>query len=303
MVNFTQRIASGVGDIISEMVDTALVEYTKAEYERTRGSGEGEVAAKRIGAGYAGTACSRALAFRYHKFPKEERDGPVSAGELTRHGEAGHWTEKKTAEWMRLARFVIETHAKDNPNKQIGWYAARDLITGQARMAGEVDGVITGVPERLRGLIKLPCIWESKKATAKKWKKFSDDGIKSADLTYYGQVQLNMAYLGAEQTLFSMLNLDTMKYYWEMVSFDLQHAQRISDRALEVIQSDRPDQFIRLGKDEADFACKFCDFHRVCWHPSAQPAPAPAQEFKLPAPTPPAPTTPIWNPTWAVPCK
>lgn len=299
MVDFTQRISDGVGDIISELIDSALVAHTKAEYEKGRGSGQGEIAPKRIGAAYAGTECMRALAFRYHKFPREDREGSVNKGELQRHAEAGHWTEDMTLRWMALSgfgmqRFVMK--AKTNPyaeDKQIGWMAARDPATGQFSMAGEVDGIIHVVPDRLSGLIKIPCIWESKKATDKKWKKFAKDKVIKADPVYYGQVQLNMAYLGVEQTLFSMLNLDTMKYYWELIDFDQKHAQRISDRALEVIQSKTPEQFQRIGRGEDDFACKFCDFHDRCWHPEQYvDSVAPLLNFSSP------PKHPTFNPNW-----
>lgn len=290
MVDFTQRIASGVGDIISELIDTALVAHTKAEYEKGRGSGQGEIAPKRIGAAYAGTECMRALAFRFHKFPKEDREGPVNKGELTRHGEAGHWAEGKTAEWMELARFVLSI--RDDDGKQFGWHAARNPETGQYRLAGEVDGIIHAVPDRLKGLIRVPCIWESKKATDKKWTKFSKEKVSKADPVYYGQVQLNMAYLNVDQTLFSMLNLDTMKYYFELIDFDQKHAQRISDRALEVIQSQTPEQFQRIGRGEDDFACKFCDYHGRCWHPET--APAPQKFVRIVEP----PKQPIFNPKW-----
>lgn len=300
MVDFTNRVTSSIGDVISELVDDALVAHTKAEYEKGRGSGQGEIAAKRIGAAYAGTECTRALAFRYHKFPKEERDPDdrsVSEGELKRHGEAGHWAEQKTAFWMRLAGFKIETHKLDPEtleSKQYGWHAARDPVTGQYSMAGEIDGIIHAVPERLKGLIKLPCIWESKKATDKKWKKFAKDKVIKADPVYYGQVQLNMAYLGADQTLFSMLNLDTMKYYWELIDFDQKHAQRVSDRALEVIQSRTPEQFHRIGRGEDDFVCKFCDWHDRCWHPETFTDPVsltPSYPGQQPA-------RPTFNPSW-----
>lgn len=282
MVDFTNRVNSSIGEVVSELIDDALVKYTREQYEKTRGSGEGGVAYKRIGSAYAGTPCIRALAYRYHKHSKEDRESSVNKGELQRHAEAGHWTERSTVHWMFLAGFIIETYQRGADGsaildqhgkpKQIGWMAARDA-NGQARMAGEVDGVLIGVPAPLVPLIKTPCLWESKKATDKKWKKFSKEKIKGADPVYYGQVQLNMAYMGMEQTLFSMLNLDTMKYYFELVSFDQNHAQMISDRALDVIQSKHPCEFARHCRSEDDFNGKFCDYRDRCWHPEQHPDP------------------------------
>lgn len=316
-MQFTQRAAqaatANINEILCPMLDAALVAKTKAEYEATRGSGEGEVAAKRIGAGYIGTECMRALAFRYHKNPKEDREGSVSAGELQRHADSGHWTEAKTKDWLGLVGLDVVNFEWDRDAnapkldpwgkpKQIGWKSARDPVTGQYRMAGEVDGVIREVLNpALAQLIKPPCIWESKKGTDKKWKKFSKEGVKKADPKYYGQLQINMGYLQASQTLFSMLNLDNMKYHFELVAFDPVYAQDLSDRAIRVLESDHPFQLPRLGLSEDDFRCKFCDYFSQCWkgvvlknEPDLGSPPAPKVE-------PPKPQQrPLFNPNWNI---
>lgn len=280
-MDFSQRAAGSasleIDGLLSALLDAAIVKERNEKYNATRGSGEGDVALKRIGAGYIGTECGRELAFRYHRAKVEARESSVSPGELERHAQAGFWTEAKTAEWMRLIGIIIETCQHDeagypitdaagNP-KQIGWMAARDP-SGQARMAGEVDGVITYVGDhRLGALIPVPTIWESKKATDKKWKKFQKDKVKGADPRYYGQLQTNMAYLGIKQTLFSMLNLDTMKYLFELVPFDGGRAQDLTDRAAKIIETEHPYQIPRLGRTEDDFVCRFCDYKNQCWNP------------------------------------
>lgn len=299
MVDFTKRINASASEALMSAlcpaIDRALAAKTKAEYDATRGSGEGEVAKKRIGAGYIGVECERELAFRFHKYPKEERESAVSKGELQRHAESGHWTELRTAEWLRLVGFQIRTDTGRlntfGKPEQIGWKAARDPETGQYRMAGEVDGIIDGfapgdftVPEEIAtfaGLIHAPCIWESKKGTDKKWKKFCKEKVKGADPKYYGQLQSNMAHMGVEQTLFSMLNLDNMKYYFELITLDPRHAQNLEDRAVRVIVSREPFELPRLGRAEDDFKCKFCDFFGQCW-----------QGLKLPMPVEPEKPTP-----------
>jgi hypothetical protein len=280
-MQFDQRQADAatgeINTLLCPLMDKAIEDARKAEYDATRGSGEGDVAAKRIGAGYIGLECERELGFRYHRFPQEPRDSGCNPGELTRHGEAGHWTEKKTAEWLALTGIIIETIRKDgNGNtvtdqwgkpKQIGWKDAKDPASGKYRMAGEVDGVITYVRDNhLRALINPPCIWESKKATDKKWKKFCKEKVRGADPVYFGQIQTNMGYLGVTQTLFSMLNLDTMKYYYELIAFDQMHAQGLVNRAVGVFNTKSPMELPRIGRTEDDFKCKFCDYHDQCWH-------------------------------------
>lgn len=325
-MDFTARQASTATEAINQVLcpalDRAIAAKAKAEYDATRGSGEGEVAAKRIGAGYIGTECARELGFRYHKHPKEEREGPVNKGELQRHAEAGHWTEARTADWFRLIGFVIDTFQKDKETgeplvdpwgkpKQIGWKAARDPATGQFRMAGEVDGVIVGFVEtafslpaeieRLKSLLEAPTIWESKKATDKKWKKFSKEGVKKADPRYYGQLQTNMAYMDVKQTLFSMLNLDTMKYYFEIVVFNQADAQAISDRAVRGLESATAFDMPRAGRSEDDIVCKFCDFQGQCWRGLVMPSPHIVHKGAVQSPPAFPAGPPLFNPNWAPP--
>ena len=254
MVDFSPRAAevasSKINEMLCPMLDKAIVERSRKEYAAGRGSGEGAVAGKRIGAGYIGIECGRELAFKYHKFPIEPRDSGTSPGELSRHAAAGHWTEAMTSQWLRMVGVSVETfdHAQgESAPKQIGWMDSKDPASGQYRLAGEVDGVITAVEDpQLAALIKPPTVWESKKATDKKWKKFAKDGVKGADKRYYGQLQTNMGYLGISQTLFSMLNLETMKFYFELVPFDQMYAQGLVNRAVDTFNTQDPFEVPRL---------------------------------------------------------
>jgi len=293
-MDFSQRAAiadtNEINAVLCPLLDAAVVEAWRKDYAATRGSGEGDVAKYRIGAGYIGTECHRALGFQYHKAAKEVRESGVTAGELQRHAQAGHWTEFKTAEWMKLTGMLIETMQHDASGevmvdqwgrpKQIGWKDSKDPETGQYRLAGEVDGVITYVGDQaLAALIKTPCVWESKKATDKKWKKFVKEKVIGADKKYYGQLQVNMGYLGITQTLFSMLNLDTMKYYFELIPFDQWHAQNLVNRAVDTFKTKTPFELPRLGRSEDDWVCKFCDYQQQCWHESVPVRAAPVSGF------------------------
>jgi hypothetical protein len=284
-MDFTQRAADAataeINAILCPLIDERLAATAKAVYDLGRGSGEGDVAFKRIGAGYIGIECERELAFRYHKLELDVRGcdgGGTNPGELQRHAEAGHWTEDMTANWLTLADiFMIRSRDEwegkplspedaGGDFKQIGWLAAPDS-KGQARLAGEVDGIIQKVLEpRLAKLIKPPCIWESKKATDKKWKKFVKEGIAKAEPRYWGQLHVNMAFMGMTQTLFSMLNLDNMKFYFELVQFDERLAQRLTNRAFGIFNTTSPFELPRLGRTVDDFVCQFCNFKKQCWH-------------------------------------
>ena len=262
-----------IGEAITALLDNAIVAHQKAEYEAGRGSGTGDVAKHRIGAGYIGMECDRALAYKYHKAEVEERPSTVSKGELTRHGLAGFWTEDSVADWLALAGFDIRTEKADGD--QYGYKVAKDPVTGQFRIAGEIDGVILSGPADM----PYPVLWESKKATHKKYLNFKKNGVAKADCKYHGQLQTNMAYLDVKATLFSMLDLDTMKFHFELVEFDAAEAQRLTDRALRVLDSREPEQLPRIARDRSDFRCKFCDYSVRCWSaadPDAAPVTKPA---------------------------
>lgn len=275
-----------IGEALTTLLDAALVETRRAEYAAGRGSGSDDVAYKRIGAGYIGIECDRALGFKFHKFPVDERPSVVSKGELQRHAEAGHWTEDKMAEWFRLVGFGLETFARDangaailkadGTPKQIGWKALRDA-QGKNQIAGEVDGVFTSIPapeaipEPYRPalatvieLLRPPFIWESKKATDKKIKKFRKDGVRKNDPKYFGQMQINMNMLRVEATLFSMMNLDSMDFYFEIVRYDPEYTSKIMDRAIRVTRSESPFDFSPISTSDKAPACMFCDWKETC---------------------------------------
>lgn len=249
-----------LSDQISLALDAAIVADRERNYRETRGTGSDDVAYKRIGAAYIGLECDRALAYRYHRYPREKREEFISQGELHRHALSGHWTEASTIEWMRLAGFDI--HVRKDDGNQYGYKVAKDQ-NGKARIAGEIDGVILGAPKGID--LPTPLIWESKKATQKKWNKFAKNKVRGADIVYYGQVQTNMAYLEVEYTLFSMLCLDTMKFYWELIKFDPETAQKLSDRAVRVINSKEPSEMARVAVRPDFHVCRFCEFHGQCW--------------------------------------
>ena len=164
------------------------------------------------------------------------------------------------AEWLREAGFDLRTH--DTGGNQFGYRVAQDK-DGKARIAGEVDGVIVSVPQGIE--LPTPCIWESKKATEKKFSQFVKGGVAKADPKYYGQVQVNMASLGVEHTLFSMLCLDNMKPYWELIEFDAPVAQALIDRAVAVLQTRQPEDMPRAAAARDFHICRFCDYQNRCW--------------------------------------
>jgi len=57
-----------------------------------------------------------------------------------------------------------------------------------------------------------------------------------------------------------------MEIYTELVPFDAALAQKMSDRAVRVIQATEAGELLPRGFAEASyFECKFCSYAQRCW--------------------------------------
>ena len=66
--------------------------------------------------------------------------------------------------------------------------------------------------------------------------------------------------------LFTAVNADTMEVYAELVPFDAQLAQRMSDRAARILKATEVGELLpRAFLDQTHFECKFCSWSDRCW--------------------------------------
>jgi hypothetical protein len=176
--------------------------------------------------------------------------------------ERGHRTEPLMAEWLRLAGFDLSTHQRALPDwpaeveeKQHGFRAAGGQIKGYA------DGVVRSA--LFEGLV----LWENKTLGDRSWKANVRHGVVKQTPKYDAQVQLLMAYMDMPFTLFTLLNADTGDIYAELVKFDEQRAQAVSDRAVFILRATRAGELLPRVASNADvFPCKQCKrFRDACW--------------------------------------
>ncbi len=220
---------------ISALVDAAV--EAKAARERPRDY---------LGASILGKPCARYLQYCYFNTPK---DKPFS-GRILRIFHRGHAGEDWMIGWLRQAGFTIS-------GTQTGF------STAGGRIKGHCDGVITAGPEGYA----YPCLWENKVLGSKGWKNVDKEGVRKAYPDYHGQMQIYMAYLDLADNpaLFTALNADTMEIYAEVVAFDPQEAQRLSDRAVTVLKACEAGdllQPISINFDQLE--CKRCDYKERC---------------------------------------
>ena len=178
------------------------------------------------------------------------------SGRLLRIFERGHRTEDMAIRWLRLAGFQLKT--EDGQGQQFGFSVAN------GRLRGHVDGVLISGPEGFA----YPALWENKCLGAKSWRDVEKRKLAVSKPVYAAQIALYQTYLGLHEhpALFTAVNADTMEVYAELIPFDAGLAQRMSDRAVRVIEAtEAGDLLPRAFTDSTHFECKFCAWADRCW--------------------------------------
>jgi hypothetical protein len=240
--------------LLAPLIDQALKIKRDAEPPR-----------KYLGASMMGDACIRKVAYQYHQTPKDVDRG--FSGQTYRIFDMGHDGEDRVAEYLKHASFALRV--VDRNGEQFGYSVA------DGKMKGHIDGVITQAPVDVPGLV-LPALWENKALGNASFNEVVRVGIKESKPLYYAQVQIYMAYMQLESCLFTCINRDNGLLHIEVIAFDPQHAQEVSDRGVRVIQSKRPEEFPRIARESTDWRCKWCDYASRCWT-ATEPAPTNTQ--------------------------
>lgn len=257
-MDFTPSPAAAFSDEFEIHLDTACQAENAKQTPRTY-----------LGGSRLGVECERALGFEFHHHPKDE--GREFSGKIVRVFDRGHDNEERMAAYLRAAGFTLLTERPDG--KQFGFYTARDPETGEARIAGHCDGIITAAPAWfIAAGGKVPCLWENKCLGAKGWNDLKRKGVKVSKPVYYAQMQIYQAYLDIAENpaLFTAMNADSGEVYAELAPFDHATAQACSDRGARVVSARDPRDLPRIAKEPTDFRCRFCDFSVTCWLPDTK---------------------------------
>jgi hypothetical protein len=207
-----------------------------------------------LGASRLGGSCERQLQYEYAKAPVDH--GKAFSGRLLRIFERGHSTEEMVIRWLRMAGFTLKT--EDAQGNQFGFSVAN------GRLRGHIDGVLIAGPEGFT----YPALWENKCLGSKSWRQLEKYKLARAYPIYATQIAVYQSYLGLHEqpALFTAINADTMEFYAELIPFDGALAQRMSDRAVRVIQATEAGELLpRAFNDSTYFECKFCAWAQRCW--------------------------------------
>ena len=222
------------------------------------------VAREYLGGSRVGHPCERALQFEFAGAPKD--DGADFSGRTLRIFGIGHALEDLTIHWLRTAGLDLYTRKGNDPEgQQFGFSVAG------GRIRGHIDGVINATPEALR--LGVPALWECKTMNAKNWRDTVKNGVTAAKPVYAAQIALYQAYMDAavpglatNPALFTAINKDTAELHHELVPFDAELAQRMSDRAVRVLMAtDAGELLPRIARDRDFFECRMCSWASRCW--------------------------------------
>ena len=242
-----------MADRINALVDAALIAEREATPPRTY-----------LGASRLGHACERALQFEFAGAPKDE--GADFGGQTLRIFEIGHQLEDLAIRWLRAAGMDLYTRKGNRPDgDQFGFSVAG------GRIRGHVDGIIANAPAALG--LRTPALWECKTMNAKNWRACVKDGVTVSKPVYAAQIAIYQAYMeatvpgiSAAPALFTAINKNTAELHHELVPFDAALAQRMSDRAVRILQAtDAGDLLPRIAASRDFFECRFCAHAGRCW--------------------------------------
>ena len=204
-----------------------------------------------LGASLIGEPCLRKIQYSYQATKAKPRDGKT-----LRIFKAGHLFEKMSIEELRLAGFDLRAHSKNGD--QFGFEVAGGKI------AGHIDGVLCGGPVTMA----YPALWEHKALGVKSWNEVVKKGVTAAKPVYAAQIALYQAYMDLIEApaLFTARNRDTQELYHEAVPFDAALAQRMSDKAVQIIRASEKGELLpRITQDKTFWMCRWCDHAERCW--------------------------------------
>jgi hypothetical protein len=244
---------SQTSEHVNAAIDAALVAGNAATPPRSY-----------LGGSRLGHACERALQFEFVKAPKDE--GADFDGRLLRIFGIGHALEDVAVAWLRTAGFDLYTRRGGGAHgEQFGFSVAG------GRIRGHVDGVLAGGPS-IPGMA-FPALWECKTMNAKSWRETANKGVAASKPIYAAQIAVYQAYMDASvpgvadnPALFTAVNKDTAELHHELVPFNAELAQRMSDRGVRILAAtDAGDLLPRISTKPDHFECRFCPWAKRCW--------------------------------------
>lgn len=202
---------------------------------------------KHLGASIIGDSCKRKLWYGF-KWVKKITHDP----RMYRLWNRGHKEELRFIEWLTKAGLVV-TEIDPATGKQ---YRFKDV-------GGHFGGSMDGIVEFPEGYSPIPrMLLEFKTSGQKYFKKLTEEGVELNKEQHYAQMCTYGKRYNLEYALYLSVNKDTDEIYPEIVWLDWNMADKMTEKATEIIGSFYPPK--KLSEDPSYWKCRFCDFAGVC---------------------------------------
>lgn len=199
-----------------------------------------------LGASLIGHKCERWLWLSFRWAVREEFEGRI-----LRLFRRGHHEESWVFRDLEAAGVKVQAF---DPETGKQW-----RINAGGHFSGSMDGIIlSGVPEAP----KTKHVLEIKTHSVKSFADLESKGVKASKPQHWAQMQLYMLHTSVDRALYFAVCKDDDRIYTERVELDKQEAQRLTDKAHRIIESDRMPP--PLSTDPTWFECKFCAAHDLC---------------------------------------
>jgi hypothetical protein len=210
-----------------------------------------------LGGSRIGEPCARRLAYEVTLTPVD--DGKAFDGARLRIFDAGHRFEDLTIRWLQAAGFDLRTRGRDG--RQFGFSVAG------GRLRGHIDGVIVAGPDT--GIV-WPALFEHKALKQNSWTDLVKRRLRHSKPIYFAQCQLYMAYMELEVALLTAMNKNSQELYHEVVPFDPAEAQKLSDKAVDILRAIEAEELPpRIAAAPDFYLCRMCPYARRCWEGNA----------------------------------
>lgn len=205
-----------------------------------------------LGASLIGRECAREIWYGWHWVTK-----PRFPGRILRLFNRGHLEEPRFVALLLMIGCEVWQHTEDGKQFRISGH--------RGHYGGSLDGVVRGLPDLPPGT---PALAEFKTHNDKSFAKLVSEGVQSAKLEHYVQMQQYMGKNSLPWSIYMAVNKNDDTIHAELVEFNPATFTRFFDRAGMIINQNEPPP--RINNSPGWFKCKFCDHSPVC-HGPAQP--------------------------------
>jgi hypothetical protein len=206
-----------------------------------------------LGASVIGKKCTRELFYLFRWTLNRKHNG-----QLLRLFNRGHLEEARFVGYLRAIGVEVWDTNPNAPLKD-GKPQQWRISDHDGHFGGSLDGVGRGAPDFPD---KLPFLLEFKTHGANSFKKLVEMGVMGAKWEHFVQMQVYMLKMKLTAALYMAVNKDNDEWHLETIRFDEDVATKAMARAGNVIYANEPPE--RIATSPGAFACKYCDFNRLC---------------------------------------